>query len=228
MCLTAMFIFLLDYITDWTVLEWMLVVFFALLCIFGIILNEKEEKNKKSRKEDYKKRIVKEQEYIKNEYEKKKYLLIKTYGEQDKDVIIKYRGLQSDIMSFSNFNRIWILGHDYSMDDIIGCSLHDEQSIQQGTVSFETKVKTGNMVKRAVVGGLLFGGAGAVIGGVTAKKASISKQDDDKVVHNYTVFINVNSMSNPVISVNVGKDVHKANEIVSLINVIIYNRDNKS
>ena len=35
-------------------------------------------------------------------------------------------------------------------------------------------------------------------------------------------------MSNPVISVNVGKDVHKANEIVSLINVIIYNRDNKS
>lgn len=221
MCLTAMFIFLLDYITDWTVLEWMLVVFFALFCIFGIILNEKEEKNKKSRKEDYKKRIVKEQEYIKNEYEKKKYLLIKKYGEPDKDVIIKYRGLQSDIMSFSNFNRIWILGHDYSMDDIIGCSLHDEQSIQQGTVSFETKVKTGNMVKRAVVGGLLFGG-------VTAKKASISKQDDDKVVHNYTVFINVNSMSNPVISVNVGKDVHKANEIVSLINVIIYNRDNKS
>lgn len=191
MCLTAMFIFLLDYITDWTVLEWMLVVFFALFCIFGIILNEKEEKNKKSRKEDYKKRIVKEQEYIKNEYEKKKYLLIKKYGEPDKDVIIKYRGLQSDIMSFSNFNRIWILGHDYSMDDIIGCSLHDEQSIQQGTVSFETKVKTGNMVKRAVVGGLLFGGAGAVIGGVTAKKASISKQDDDKVVHNYTVFINV-------------------------------------
>ena len=228
MCLTAMFIFLLDYITDWTVLEWMLVVFFALFCIFGIILNEKEEKNKKSRKEDYKKRIVKEQEYIKNEYEKKKYLLIKKYGEPDKDVIIKYRGLQSDIMSFSNFNRIWILGHDYSMDDIIGCSLHDEQSIQQGTVSFETKVKTGNMVKRAVVGGLLFGGAGAVIGGVTAKKASISKLDDDKVVHNYTVFINVNSMSNPVISVNVGKDVHKANEIVSLINVIIYNRDNKS
>lgn len=228
MCLTAMFIFLLDYITDWTVLEWMLVVFFALFCIFGIILNEKEEKNKKSRKEDYKKRIVKEQEYIKNEYEKKKYLLIKKYGEPDKDVIITYRGLQSDIMSFSNFNRIWILGHDYSMDDIIGCSLHDEQSIQQGTVSFETKVKTGNMVKRAVVGGLLFGGAGAVIGGVTAKKASISKQDDDKVVHNYTVFINVNSMSNPVISVNVGKDVHKANEIVSLINVIIYNRDNKS
>ena len=228
MCLTAMFIFLLDYITDWTVLEWMLVVFFALFCIFGIILNEKEEKNKKSRKEDYKKRIVKEQEYIKNEYEKKKYLLIKKYGEPDKDVIIKYRGLQSDIMSFSNFNRIWILGHDYSMDDIIGCSLHDEQSIQQGTVSFETKVKTGNMVKRAVVGGLLFGGAGAVIGGVTAKKPSISKQDDDKVVHNYTVFINVNSMSNPVISVNVGKDVHKANEIVSLINVIIYNRDNKS
>lgn len=47
MCLTAMFIFLLDYITDWTVLEWMLVVFFALFCIFGIILNEKEVSNKK-------------------------------------------------------------------------------------------------------------------------------------------------------------------------------------
>ena len=36
MCLTAMFIFLLDYITDWTVLEWMLVVFFALFCILPI------------------------------------------------------------------------------------------------------------------------------------------------------------------------------------------------
>ncbi len=202
--------------------------FFALFCIFGIILNEKEEKNKKSRKEDYKKRIAKEQEYIKNEYEKKKCLLIEKYGEPDKDIIIKYRNLQSEIMSFSNFNRIWILGHDYSMDDIIGCSLHDEQSIQQGTVSFETKVKTGNMVKRAAVGGLLFGGAGAVIGGVTAKKASVSRQEDDKVVHNYIVFINVNSMSTPVISVNVGEDVYKANAIVSLINVIIYNRDDKS
>lgn len=84
------------------------------------------------------------------------------------------------------------------------------------------------MVKRAVVGGLLFGGAGAVIGGVTAKKASVSRQEDDKVVHNYIVFINVNSMSTPVISVNVGEDVYKANAIVSLINVIIYNRDDKS
>lgn len=88
MCLTAMFIFLLDYITDWTVLEWMLVVFFALFCIFGIILNEKEEKNKKSRKEDYKKRIVKEQEYIKNEYEKKKYLLIKNMENQTRMLLL--------------------------------------------------------------------------------------------------------------------------------------------
>ena len=209
--------FLLDGITVWTVLKWILVCFFALFCIFGIILNEKEEKNKKVKKRRLQEKNRKEQEYIKNEYEKKKCLLIEKYGEPDKDIIIKYRNLQSEIMSFSNFNRIWILGHDYSMDDIIGCSLHDEQSIQQGTVSFETKVKTGNMVKRAVVGGLLFGGAGAVIGGVTAKKASVSRQEDDKVVHNYIVFINVNSMSTPVISVNVGEDVYKANAIVSLI-----------
>ncbi len=46
MCLTAMFIFLLDYITDWTVLEWMLVVFFALFCIFGILFSMRKKKKR--------------------------------------------------------------------------------------------------------------------------------------------------------------------------------------
>lgn len=83
------------------------------------------------------------------------------------------------------------------------------------------------MIGRAVVGGVLAGGAGAVIGGTTAAKdtVTVATHANDTVIHDYTVVINVNSFSNPVVRIPLGKD--KVNEIVGLMNVII-NANNRS
>jgi hypothetical protein len=80
------------------------------------------------------------------------------------------------------------------------------------------------MVKRAVVGEVLIGGAGAIIGGSTASKTTISTQENDKVVHNYTIIVNVDSLSEPIIRVHIGTDGKTVNEIVGLMNVIINRR----
>ena len=78
------------------------------------------------------------------------------------------------------------------------------------------------MAGRAVVGGILTGGAGAVIGGATAKKTTVSKQSSDKVYHDYTILINVDSLSDPIIKIPMGSDGKTVNEIVAMMNVIIH------
>ena len=89
-----------------------------------------------------------------------------------------------------------------------------------------TKSSNGNAIGRAVVGGVIAGGAGAVIGGTTGKKntETIYKQKDDIVKHDYTVIINVNSISNPIVRINLGDNGKLVNEIVATMNVIIMNK----
>ena len=80
------------------------------------------------------------------------------------------------------------------------------------------------MVKRAVIGDVLAGGAGAVIGGATASKTTVTTQGDDKIYHSYTVIINVNSLSDPIIRIPVKDEGRLVNEIIALMNVIINRR----
>lgn len=147
--------------------------------------------------------------------------LISKYGEPDKTIILEDLNINKEIIAFGKVNRIWILGNDLPMCDVLSCTFNDNQEVIKGKVTYETKTKSGNMVKRAVVGDVLFGGAGAVIGGSTAKKTTTAIQENDKIQHDYTVIINVNSLSNPVIRIYLGQKGHKVNEIVGLMNVII-------
>lgn len=154
-------------------------------------------------------------------YNAEKGMLIEKYGEPDKTIVLEELNLSKEIIAFGKVNRIWLLGKDLPMKDIISCTFNDNQHIEKGKVSYETKTNTGNMAKRAVVGGVLTGGVGAVIGGVTAKRDTIVNQENDKIVHDYTVIININNLSDPIIRIPLGKDGARVNEIVGLMNVII-------
>lgn len=68
---------------------------------------------------------------------------------------------------------------------------------------------------------VLTGGVGAVVGGATARKETTVKQENDKIIHDYTVIININSLSEPIVKIPLGTDGTKVNEIVGLMNVII-------
>jgi len=77
------------------------------------------------------------------------------------------------------------------------------------------------MAKRAVVGGVLLGGAGALAGSVTAKRDGTILQEEDNIIHNYTVLVNIDSLSNPIVQLQCASNRLLADEIVGLLNVII-------
>ena len=91
-----------------------------------------------------------------------------------------------------------------------------------GSVS-TTKTPTGNMLGRTVVGGVLLGGVGALAGASTSKKetttSSLGQSIEEK--HDYTLYINVDSLSSPIEKVNFGKNINELQETAAILNIII-------
>lgn len=222
--LFLIFLCIIFFMAGWTILGWILVALFVIVGI-GLIWAknelEKSDKEKKERNEIIAKKNQAEKEAKIPIYNSARNELISKYGEPDKSITFEELNIQKEIIVFGKVNRIWLLGKDLPMNNILSCTFSDNQRIQKGSISYETKTNTGNMVKRAIVGDVLSGGVGAVIGGTTAKKETTVKQENDKVIHDYTVIINVNNLSEPIVKIPLGTDGAKVNEILGLMNVII-------
>lgn len=139
-----------------------------------------------------------------------------TYGEE---AII----IGTDLIISKEKQCIRLYDTDYKFEDILGCSLIDDATNKTITTSIgNTKTSTGSMVGRAVVGGILTGGLGAVAGATTAKKnISIDSASKTVTTHQYTIYVNINSLENPTIIIRVGKDSQMAHKIVHILNIII-------
>lgn len=225
--LFLIFLCIMSFMVGWTWLGWMLVAFFVLVGIIVISENSKAQKKQEEAKQRNERIAIqrhaeKEAKMILYADSHKK--LISKHGTPDKTITLEEFDIQKEIIVFGKANRIWLLGKDLPMSDILSCDLNDNQRTVKGNISYETKTSTGNMAKRAIVGGVLTGGVGAVVGGATARKETISKQENDRVIHDYTVFININNLSEPIVKICLGSDGSKANEIVGLMNVIINRR----
>lgn len=139
----------------------------------------------------------------------------------------------SEILVFSETKHIVIGKIELLFSDILDCVVDDDikerETIQtfRGNSSATSKANTGNMIGRAVVGGVLLGGTGAIIGGSTANRHTIIEHGidtsilDKTIEHNFTIAITVKDISNPVIYLNVGSNTRLKDEIVSLMKVII-------
>lgn len=133
----------------------------------------------------------------------------------------KTKSVDSAIIVYEPKGIIRIMGKMYNFKDIIYVSVSDNQTVVHGQMASSTKTSTGSMVGRAVVGDLIAGPVGSIIGGSTAKKNTTFVQGDDSIVHDYTININVNDISNPIIHINTWNDSELTNKIVGLMNVII-------
>lgn len=109
----------------------------------------------------------------------------------------------------------------YAYNEIIGCDvLEDGESISKGGLG------------RAVAGGLLFGGVGAIVGGVTGSKKT------KQIIKSMKVKITVRNIANPTVYIPLiitetksssfvySTAKSNAEQIVSLINVILDNQQN--
>lgn len=205
--------------------------FYGILLVVGVIVciivsviqgnkDQKEKIRKDKEKEETERRKT-------NQYNEDLHNLSIEYGEITNKIEFKDKSKYNCILIFAETKKAWIIGHAYDFKDIIGCSLSDNSHIEKGTVTYETKTSTGSMLGRAVVGGVLTGGVGAVIGGATAKKNTVAvPQGNDKMIHDYTVLVNINSLTTPIVRVRCGSDGAKANDIVAIMNVIIRQNNN--
>ena len=187
---------------------------------------EREEKRKQT-EEQMKQLEVNHKNYVDS--------LVVKYGNCDKNIKLNPKrpfGF-NEILVFGQSKHIVIAKKEYNFSDILDCTVNDDikekETVQtfRGNSTATSKTNTGNMVGRAIVGGVLLGGAGAIIGGSTAKRNTVIEHGMDtsihnkEVEHNYTVAITVKDISNPVLYLNVGSNTGLKDEIISLMKVVM-------
>lgn len=205
---------------------------FAALATMIIVLvresDKQKEEEEKARLELEEKRKT-ELEERRRAYESKLAALNSDIGRADKTIIFGEYDLDNEIRVYSGRNSITIFGKSYDFKAILSCTSTDDYSVKRGKAKIDTSGDTSTdtlgAVGRAVVGGLVAGEAGAIIGGATAgSSASMTgtiKYGDDKILHNYTVWVTVRDIATPTIEIHTGADSRLTNEVVSLMNVII-------
>lgn len=136
--------------------------------------------------------------------------------------------IEKRVLIFEQSSIIIINSKEYKFSDILGYSLVDDATSETITTSTGTaKTSTGSMLGRAVVGGVLTGGLGAVAGAATAKKNITDKATSQTTTtHKYTLYINVNSLQEPTIALKIGPNASKAQKLAGAINVIIERNKN--
>lgn len=200
---------------------------YVVLVVFGIIaglafISSEEQENKRKQQAEKARKEREEKLRIKTEeYNTQKQQFIAENGTPDKSIVIEQLDLNAEIHVYETSKQIFIQGKKYAFKDIMSCTFSDSPRVIKGKVTAVTKSKNGDVIGRAIVGDLVAGSAGAVIGGTTANKHTEFTQGEDRTVHDYTVIITVNSISNPVLRIHTGERGKLTNEIVGLMNVII-------
>lgn len=196
-------------------------VFLIVIAIIVGISDRQKVQEHKAREEEQRKKEKERLEAKIQKYEAQKHAFLMKHGTPDKTIIVERYDINSEILVYENKKNLYLMGKDYGFNDIISCTFSDNSKIIRGKITSVTTSDTGNTIGRSIVGGVVAGSAGAIIGGATSKKHTEFKQDDDTIIHDYTVIININSISEPVIRIHTGDDGRLTNEIVGLMNVIV-------
>lgn len=219
--------------------------FFIVICICILIYAVREnarqnelawERNKRKTPEHIEKQkmlIQEEERQRRKVLDDAKALVIAEYGEITKEIILRYsNNLDDRILIFSEKSVIRIYNKAYKFSDILGYTVTDNKStiIEGGNSSSITTTSTGSLVGRAVVGGVLLGGVGAIAGASSAKKntETISGNQIVSETHNYTIHINVNDLSSPIVSINTKSSEERTQEIIGVLNIIINKNNTKN
>ena len=226
-----------DYYEPSTWYIWILLVVqgvYLMSCI-GKTDRKTKEEVKRIKKEEAKKALLVVQQRKAREAETQaiKYVT-EHFGKPDKIVHTSSSVLQPDwdravFFIFDNeliyYNNIVI-----HFNELISCEYVDNSIVetkQTGTAITKTSTNTGSMLGRAVVGGMLAGGAGTIIGGVTAKQTGETKIETNSVSitkHDYTILINTKNVRNPLVKIPCGDRQQVVHDIIATLNAAIANQ----
>lgn len=186
----------------------------------------KREREKTAAKKELEGKRRLELEEKENKYNIAKNELFARNGEPCKTILISESSIElfnmnNELIVFDKARKLWLCGHEISIDDINSFVIDDESTIQKGQITAVTSTDTGSMAGRSIAGALLGGEAGAIIGGATAKKQTILKQENDKIIHYYALVVNIRDINNPMLLIKIGRNKNKAMEINALMQVIM-------
>ena len=205
--------------------RWWIIAVFVILIIVAIILTTRQEEKAKiernKRKENRLERQQQEEAELLAMYRSQKQSFLLENGIPDKSIILKTNEIDSEIHVYESNKTIFIMGKRYQFKDILSCTIDDNPRTIKGKITALKKTDNRNVIGRSIVGGAIGGSTGAVIGGATARQNMEFVQEDDKFIHDYSIIISVNSISNPIIRIHTEEDAGLTNEIVGLMNVII-------
>lgn len=147
-------------------------------------------------------------------------------GEPCKTIVISESrfdlfNINNELIVFDKAKKLWLCGHEVSIDDINSFAIDDESVVLKGQIKAVTSTNTGSLAGRSIAGALLGGEAGAIIGGATAKKQTVLKQENDKIIHDYALVVNIRDINNPMLLIKIGRNKNKAMEINALMQVIM-------
>lgn len=202
---------------------WVWVIIISFISVFVItaireIQKENDRKKRAKAEAEHRKQQDAEKSKVFSDFTEQYY---SEHGSPDKVIIIDRNDINGVIFVHEDKKEVFIKGKIYPFRDIISCTFIDSTTTIKGTVTAVTKSKLGSSIGRAVIGDAIAGPAGAIIGGTTGKKTTEFQQGSDRFIHNYTVLINLNSISTPIIRIETGDNGSLTNEIIALMNVIV-------
>lgn len=205
---------------------WLFIIIVPLVwCILRLIFLDQrnaEDNEKNAAREERRKQI---EEDLKKKFASEYQLLLNKFGTCTVDIKLGKTDMyiESRLFVFEDSQTIVLYGNEYKFSDILGFSLVDDSTSETITTSTgDAKTSTGSMIGRAVVGGVLTGGLGAIAGAATAKKnIATNATSETTTIHNYTMYVNVNSLSTPTVTIRIGDDSRKAHKLADLFNVIV-------
>lgn len=215
-------IILLSIISDFatTMLLWVILPIILIYAIVRYMAKKEEEKimQKKQAEEE-----IRKQEYEKTLADFSTKLGACTINENLSNNQYCDYSISTRILVYEQSSVIIIMSKKYQFSDILGYSLVDDATNETITTSTgAAKTSTGSMLGRAVVGGVLTGGLGAVAGAATAKKSIFNDTTSQTTTtHEYTLYINVNDLQEPTISLEIGDNTSKVQKIAGVLNIII-------
>lgn len=213
------------------------IVLFAIvvLVLYDIeLIRDRKEAEKQAEEERYRKEQAEkrkeEQKRIEGLYNIKLNSLVTSYGSCTSDILIgdDQYNYQDHMYLFEDTSTLLLKGEEIPFSKVLGFSLNDDTTqITQNHTGYEsvTKTSTGNMLGRAVVGGVLLGGVGALAGATTARKETTTtptiNNTTSVTLHHYIIYINIDDLRNPTREIDLGADTNKAQNIANLFNIIV-------
>ncbi len=128
--------------------------------------------------------------------------------------------LRNQILFFNDSSIVVIKEQVFQIENILSYKVSDNG---YDVVTSNTKTSTGSMVGRALVGGVLLGGVGALAGAATAKRETV---EDVETIHDFVIKIFIKGDDNTPKTYQVGDNQRKVDELTDYLDCILMSREN--